>query len=190
MLWDNIPSACPLMPRPSSKNARPRCCRPSVDDARRAIGVAGGAPAAGVKAARAARQEAAAPCQRQGRGAQAAEAACGPGMASIPLPARERLVHCRISQERNHLQACALLEEADLGMHAWRPRAPQAPSSSSAQKQRSAETAAARRERLIASFCAKSPVYENCRMLAADGQLLSFIDLRKLQWYEVSDFPF
>jgi hypothetical protein len=89
-------------------------------------------------------------------------------------------------------QVCALLEEADLGMHAWRPRAAQAPngggssSSSAAQKQqRTPETAAARRERLVASFCAKSPVYENCRMLAADGQPLSFIDLRKLQWYEV-----
>lgn len=38
---------------------------------------------------------------------------------------------------------------------------------------------------MVAAFCAKSPVYENCRMLAADGQLLSFIDARKLAWYLV-----
>ena len=43
-----------------------------------------------------------------------------------------------------------------------------------------------RRRRLIRSFCAKAPVYENCRMLSHDGDPLSFIDYRKLAWYEVS----
>ena len=42
-----------------------------------------------------------------------------------------------------------------------------------------------RRQRLIRSFCAKSPVYENCRMLSHNGTPLSFIDFRKLAWYEV-----
>ena len=42
---------------------------------------------------------------------------------------------------------------------------------------------------MVAAFCAKSPVYENCRMLAADGQLLSFIDARKLDWYLVRPPP-
>ncbi len=42
-----------------------------------------------------------------------------------------------------------------------------------------------RRQRLIRSFCAKAPVYENCRMLSHDGEPLSFIDYRKLAWYEV-----
>ena len=42
---------------------------------------------------------------------------------------------------------------------------------------------------MVAAFCAKSPVYENCRMLAADGQLLSFIDARKLDWYLVRSPP-
>ena len=42
-----------------------------------------------------------------------------------------------------------------------------------------------RRQRLIRSFCAKGPVYENCRMLSHNGTPLSFIDYRKLAWYEV-----
>jgi len=46
-----------------------------------------------------------------------------------------------------------------------------------------------RRQRLIKSFCAKAPVYENCRMLSHDGVPLSFIDYRKLTWYEVSSCP-
>ena len=44
-----------------------------------------------------------------------------------------------------------------------------------------------RRQRLIRSFCAKGPVYENCRMLSHNGTPLSFIDYRKLAWYEVRD---
>ena len=46
-----------------------------------------------------------------------------------------------------------------------------------------------RRQRLIKSFCAKAPVYENCRMLSHDVVPLSFIDYRKLTWYEVSSCP-
>ncbi len=46
-----------------------------------------------------------------------------------------------------------------------------------------------RRQRLIRSFCAKAPVYENCRMLSHDGEPLSFIDYRKLAWYEVGSLP-
>lgn len=46
-----------------------------------------------------------------------------------------------------------------------------------------------RRQRLIKSFCAKGPVYENCRMLSHDGTPLSFIDYRKLIWYEVRPIP-
>ena len=42
-----------------------------------------------------------------------------------------------------------------------------------------------RRQRLIRSFCTKGPVYENCRMLSHSGTPLSFIDFRKLAWYEV-----
>ena len=45
-----------------------------------------------------------------------------------------------------------------------------------------------RRQRLIRSFCTKGPVYENCRMLSHDGEPLSFIDHRKLSWYEVGYF--
>ena len=41
------------------------------------------------------------------------------------------------------------------------------------------------RARLVKKFSAKSAVYENCKMLSQDGELLCFCDLRKLTWYEV-----
>lgn len=40
------------------------------------------------------------------------------------------------------------------------------------------------RARLVKKFSAKSAVYENCKMLSQDGELLCFCDLRKLTWYE------
>lgn len=83
------------------------------------------------------------------------------------------------------LQLCSLLGEAQLGMHAWQPGAVAASTAAAGKQRRTAEEAAERRRKLVASFCAKGPVYENCRMLSMDGAPLSFIDLRKLQWYEV-----
>lgn len=53
-----------------------------------------------------------------------------------------------------------------------------------------------RRARMIRKFSTKSQVYENCRMLSRDGELLCFCDSRKLAWYvgrglaaRVSDDP-
>ncbi|BDA45050.1 probable exosome component 10 at N-terminal half [Coccomyxa sp. Obi] len=93
-------------------------------------------------------------------------------------------------------ELCSLLEEAQLGMHPWQPGAAAACAAAAGKQRRTAEEAAERRKKLVASFCAKGPVYENCRMLSMDGAPLSFIDLRKLQWYEarglaerVSDNP-
>ena len=37
--------------------------------------------------------------------------------------------------------------------------------------------------RLVDKFSAKGPVYDNCRMLSMDGQLLCFCDRRKLEWW-------
>jgi cation-transporting P-type ATPase D len=84
---------------------------------------------------------------------------------------------------------CEVLQEATLGMHAWKPAAAQGSAAGARRGGRSAEEQALRRQRLVESFCAKSPVYENCRMLSLDGEPLSFIDLRKLQWYEVRASP-
>lgn len=46
---------------------------------------------------------------------------------------------------------------------------------------------AALKARLVKKFSAKSAVYENCKMLSQEGELLCFCDLRKLTWYEVSN---
>ena len=83
------------------------------------------------------------------------------------------------------VQLCRLLEEAQLGMHPWQPGGGGLSAAAAGKQRRTAEEAAERRRKLVASFCAKSPVYENCRMLSMEGAPLSFIDLRKLQWYEV-----
>ncbi|EFJ44336.1 hypothetical protein VOLCADRAFT_106481 [Volvox carteri f. nagariensis] len=47
------------------------------------------------------------------------------------------------------------------------------------------DPAAARERRswLIEKFSAKTQVYQNCRMLSHEGQLLCFCDSRKLRWY-------
>ena len=44
---------------------------------------------------------------------------------------------------------------------------------------------ASRRQMRVAKFSARGPVYQNCKMLSADGSLLCHCDLRKLQWYQV-----
>eukprot|EP00873_Tetraselmis_striata_P010402 jgi/Tetstr1/430666/TSEL_020459.t1 len=38
-------------------------------------------------------------------------------------------------------------------------------------------------ERLVQKFSAKAPVYENCRMLSQEGELLCHCDRRKMRWY-------
>ena len=83
------------------------------------------------------------------------------------------------------MQVCGLLEEASLGMHPWQQAAQAHSGGAGRPGKRQGQALAERRAQMVATFCAKTPVYENCRMLAADGQLLSFIDARKLQWYEV-----
>lgn len=42
-----------------------------------------------------------------------------------------------------------------------------------------------KRELMAEKFSAKRLVYENCRMLSKEGELLCYCDLRKVQWYEV-----
>ncbi|KAK9908142.1 hypothetical protein WJX75_003265 [Coccomyxa subellipsoidea] len=86
--------------------------------------------------------------------------------------------------KRHAAELCRLLEEAQLGMHPWQPGGGGLSAAAMGKQRRTAEEAAERRRKLVASFCAKSPVYENCRMLSMEGAPLSFIDLRKLQWYE------
>ncbi|GIL77185.1 hypothetical protein Vretimale_3160 [Volvox reticuliferus] len=44
-------------------------------------------------------------------------------------------------------------------------------------------TAQEQRSWLIEKFSAKTQVYQNCRMLSREGQLLCFCDTRKLNWY-------
>ena len=39
------------------------------------------------------------------------------------------------------------------------------------------------RERYIAKFSRKSPVYEDCQMLSTSGELLCYCDLKKVKWY-------
>lgn len=45
---------------------------------------------------------------------------------------------------------------------------------------------AEKRQLMAQKFSAKRQVYENCRMLSMEGELLCYCDLRKVQWYEVS----
>ncbi|KAK9816641.1 hypothetical protein WJX72_003201 [[Myrmecia] bisecta] len=59
----------------------------------------------------------------------------------------------------------------------WPPR-PQKHQASQEERQ-----AALHRKR-VQKFSAHSPVYENCKMLSMDGELLCYCDKRKLLWYE------
>ena len=47
------------------------------------------------------------------------------------------------------------------------------------------DKAAFRRQMRVSKFSARTPVYQNCKMLSADGSLLCHCDLRKLKWYQV-----
>ncbi len=47
------------------------------------------------------------------------------------------------------------------------------------------EKAASRRQMRVSKFSARAPVYQNCKMLSADGSLLCHCDIRKLKWYQV-----
>ena len=47
------------------------------------------------------------------------------------------------------------------------------------------DRAASRRQMRVSKFSARTPVYQNCKMLSADGSLLCHCDLRKLNWYQV-----
>jgi len=38
-------------------------------------------------------------------------------------------------------------------------------------------------DKIIKKFSCKKPVYENCRMLAPDGEMLCYCDKRKMNWY-------
>jgi hypothetical protein len=44
------------------------------------------------------------------------------------------------------------------------------------------ERRAALKARLIKKFSAQSPVYENCRMLSREGEVLCYCDMRRLEW--------
>ncbi|KAK9822142.1 hypothetical protein WJX74_010568 [Apatococcus lobatus] len=46
------------------------------------------------------------------------------------------------------------------------------------------DKAAFRRQMRVSKFSARTPVYQNCKMLSADGSLLCHCDLRKLKWYQ------
>ena len=50
-------------------------------------------------------------------------------------------------------------------------------------KKRTEEQERDRREKMIKKFSAKNQVYENCRMLAQNGELLCYCDTKKVAWY-------
>ena len=47
-------------------------------------------------------------------------------------------------------------------------------------------TRSERRQFMAQKFSAKRQVYENCRMLSKQGELLCYCDARKVLWYEAS----
>ena len=54
-----------------------------------------------------------------------------------------------------------------------------------------------RREKVVKAYSCKKAVYENCKMVAPDGELLSNCDLKKAMWYlereladKICDKPF
>ena len=47
-------------------------------------------------------------------------------------------------------------------------------------------TRSERRQFMAQKFSANRQVYENCRMLSKQGELLCFCDARKVAWYEAS----
>ena len=50
------------------------------------------------------------------------------------------------------------------------------------------DRAASRRQMRVSKFSARTPVYQNCKMLSADGSMLCHCDLRKLKWYQVGSY--
>ncbi len=54
-----------------------------------------------------------------------------------------------------------------------------------------------RREKIVKEYSCKKAVYENCKMVAPDGGLLSNCDMKKAMWYierdladKICDSPF
>ena len=54
-----------------------------------------------------------------------------------------------------------------------------------------------RKAKIVKAYSCKKEVYENCKMVAPDGELLSNCDFKKAQWYidkglaeKISDKPF
>ncbi len=87
------------------------------------------------------------------------------------------------------LQVCRLLSDAATALHPQESAAPTQHGAGNANQARQLQTPeqrqAALKARLVKKFSAKSAVYENCKMLSQDGELLCFCDMRKLTWYEV-----
>jgi hypothetical protein len=85
---------------------------------------------------------------------------------------------------------CKLVAVAATGGGSSQYDAPGKAASGNANQARQLQTPeqrqAAQKARLVKKFSAKSAVYENCKMLSQEGELLCFCDLRKLTWYEVS----
>ena len=87
-------------------------------------------------------------------------------------------------------QVCKLLADVAEGLGSAQGVAgPSNPPAGNANQAKQVQTPeqrqAALKARLVKKFSAKSAVYENCKMLSQDGELLCFCDLRKLTWYEV-----
>ncbi|KAL0022097.1 hypothetical protein WJX79_008401 [Trebouxia sp. C0005] len=90
---------------------------------------------------------------------------------------------------RRHASGVAkLLADAATGGGSSQYDAPGKAASGNANQARQLQTPeqrqAAQKARLVKKFSAKSAVYENCKMLSQEGELLCFCDLRKLTWYE------
>ena len=111
-------------------------------------------------------------------GAQASEVRCNFVVQLIPgLPTSVcNRVEC--------LQICQAMEDAKQQM-VREPRMGAITQRANGGQGKAQLTKEQKRRRVIEKFTSKGPVYENCRMLSAHGELLCFCDLRKLQWYEV-----
>ncbi|KAL0050003.1 hypothetical protein WJX82_002589 [Trebouxia sp. C0006] len=89
---------------------------------------------------------------------------------------------------RHASEVCMLVAVAATGGGSSQYDAPGKAASGNANQARQLQTLeqrqAAQKARLVKKFSAKSAVYENCKMLSQEGELLCFCDLRKLTWYE------
>ena len=87
------------------------------------------------------------------------------------------------------MQVCRVVREAAVQPAAHGSLLGRKPPAGNANQARQLQTPeqkqALLKARLVKKFSAKSAVYENCKMLSQDGELLCFCDMRKLTWYEV-----